>query len=215
MTKKLSEQNNKEQRLWAAFKQKVSINDEQVSQFKLYLKLLQEWNEFINLTAVSGTPGIIKRHFLDSLAVKQFVDMNQYNLVVDIGSGAGLPGIPLKIMYPNLKVILLEVNKKRIRFLNTVIEELGLDNIEICDLDFRTFLRTTEAPVDLFLARASLDPVELSRIFKPGCGYKDAKLVYWAGIDFEIDKRVKEFFRSEFEYRNNARDRKLILWGRP
>jgi len=131
--------------------------------------------------------------------------------VADVGSGAGFPGIPLKIIFPHLGVVLIEVTKKKQKFLQTVINELGLEGIEVCDLDWRTFLRKTESPIEYFLTRASLDPLELSRMFKPACPYKNAGLVYWASEEWEAAPRLKEFVKKEYEYVIKRKKRKLVL----
>ena len=106
----------------------IEISDNQLKKFDKYMELLLEWNEKINLTAIVEPDEVKIKHFLDSLTVLKYI--NDEDKVIDIGTGAGFPGIPLKIMKSNTKITLLDSLNKRINFLNIVIEELGLKNIE-------------------------------------------------------------------------------------
>ena len=115
------------------FKQKlnefdININDEQIKSFEKYMNLLLEWNEKINLTAITQPKEVKLKHFVDSLTVLKYI--NDDDKVIDIGTGAGFPGIPLKIMKKNAKITLLDSLNKRINFLNIVIETLNLSNIQ-------------------------------------------------------------------------------------
>lgn len=115
------------------FKQKlnefdIKINDEQIKSFEKYMNLLLEWNEKINLTAITQPEEVKLKHFVDSLTVLKYI--NDDDKVIDIGTGAGFPGIPLKIMNKNTKITLLDSLNKRINFLNIVIEKLDLSNIQ-------------------------------------------------------------------------------------
>lgn len=107
----------------------VHIDDVQASQFSAYLDLILEWNERINLTAITEPHGIKVKHFLDSLTLVPHIPDDAASLA-DIGSGAGFPGIPLKIACPHLDVTLVESIGKKADFLDEVIQELGLDHIQ-------------------------------------------------------------------------------------
>ena len=106
----------------------IKINDEQIKKFMNYMNLLLEWNEKINLTAITQPEEVKLKHFVDSLTVLKYI--NDDDKVIDIGTGAGFPGIPLKIMKGNTKITLLDSLNKRINFLNIVIETLILRNIQ-------------------------------------------------------------------------------------
>lgn len=110
----------------------IEISEEQKNQFLTYYCILTEWNSFMNLTAITEFDEVIKKHFVDSVSlIKAVPDLNkkEYTLI-DIGTGAGFPGIPLKIVFPNLRVVLLDSLNKRISFLKEVIDKLQLSGIE-------------------------------------------------------------------------------------
>ena len=107
----------------------IELSDEQVKQFSVYGKLLLEWNKFMNLTAVCEEKEIIIKHFVDSMTIVKYVDNHNCKKIADIGTGAGFPGIPLKIIRPDVEVVLLDSLGKRVNFLNTVINELNLEKI--------------------------------------------------------------------------------------
>ena len=107
----------------------IELSDVQKDQFNRYYSLLIEWNDKINLTAITDKQEVIKKHFEDSLSISSVIDMNTVNSVIDVGTGAGFPGIPLKIVFPGLKLTLLDSLNKRINFLNTVVDELGLADV--------------------------------------------------------------------------------------
>lgn len=106
----------------------IVFTEEQLKQFYQYMNLLIEWNEKINLTAIVEPKEIILKHFIDSLTITKYIGKNQS--VIDVGTGAGFPGIPLKIVRKDLKITLLDSLNKRIHFLDEVIKELELENID-------------------------------------------------------------------------------------
>lgn len=110
----------------------IDLSDEQLSQFYKYYELLVEWNSFMNLTAITEFEEVLKKHFVDSVSlIRALPDIDEVSYeVIDVGTGAGFPGIPLKIAFPNLKITLLDSLNKRVQFLNEVITELGLQNME-------------------------------------------------------------------------------------
>ena len=107
----------------------IDINDKQIEKFYKYMNLLLEWNKKINLTAITDYNEIILKHFVDSLTINKYIGKNNY--IVDVGTGAGFPGVPLSIMNPTLKITLVDSLNKRLIFLQEVVKELNLKNIEI------------------------------------------------------------------------------------
>ena len=110
-------------------KMNIRLTDDQKSQFDLYYELLIEWNRIMNLTGITDYDEVNLKHFTDSLTISRIIDMAQINTLIDVGTGAGFPGIPIKIAFPHIKVYLLDSLNKRIKFLNEVIKKLGLKNI--------------------------------------------------------------------------------------
>lgn len=111
-------------------KMKIQYNDEQIEQFRSYYELLTEWNKKINLTAITGYEDVVRKHFIDSILICSLLDLNKDIRIIDVGTGAGFPGIPIKILNPECRIVLLDSLNKRVRFLENVVDELGLENVE-------------------------------------------------------------------------------------
>lgn len=120
----------------------INLNDEKCEQFIKYYNMLVEWNSKINLTAITDYEDVVVKHFIDSLSIVNIIDINGDNSLADVGTGAGFPGIPLKIAFPSLKVVLVDSLDKRVKFLNHVINELGLKNIKAIHARAEEFGRT-------------------------------------------------------------------------
>ena len=111
---------------------KINIvpTQDQLDQLEKYYELLIEYNKVMNLTGITDKDQVYLKHFYDSLTIIKAVDLSKYNSLCDMGTGAGFPGLVLKVFYPNLHITLIDSLNKRINFLNEVIKELNLDNIE-------------------------------------------------------------------------------------
>lgn len=106
---------------------KITLNNTQLEQLEKYYQLLIEWNEKINLTAITDEQGVAVKHFADSLSLFNWVDIPENSTVIDVGTGAGFPGIVLKIARPDIQLTLLDSLQKRLNFIDTVLSELGIN----------------------------------------------------------------------------------------
>ena len=114
-----------------ALKQKgIELSDTQLAQFRKYFELLVEWNEKMNLTAITDLEGVYLKHFYDSISASFYFDFTKVTTVCDVGAGAGFPSLPIKICFPHLQVTIVDSLNKRITFLNHLSEELGLQNVQ-------------------------------------------------------------------------------------
>lgn len=108
----------------------IRLTEKQIQQFLVYYEMLTEWNKVVNLTAITEYEDVMKKHFVDSVSLIKACDLTGNLSMIDIGTGAGFPGLALKIAFPELKTVLLDSLNKRILFLNEVIDKLGLQEIE-------------------------------------------------------------------------------------
>ncbi|AMB99345.1 16S rRNA (guanine(527)-N(7))-methyltransferase RsmG [Aerococcus urinaehominis] len=140
----------------ALAEQGINLNSQQMAQFDSYYQLLVSWNEKMNLTAITDRDEVYLKHFYDSLTLAFHHDLSQPLRLVDVGSGAGFPAIPLKIAFPNLEVTIVDSLNKRINFLNTAIAELELKNCQAFHDRAETFGQNNDyrASFDLATARA-------------------------------------------------------------
>ena len=121
---------NKEEFIIAVRKLGIELTEEQLNKLDSFYHKLIEWNERINLTRITEEQDVYLKHFYDSLTNAKVVDLSTKATLCDVGTGAGFPGIVLKIVYPNLKITLVDSLLKRVNYLNTIITELNLDNIK-------------------------------------------------------------------------------------
>lgn len=131
----------------------IKVTDEMIIKFQKYLDLLMEWNQKINLTALKTEEEIIEKHFYDSLLMAEEIKFDDQSLL-DVGTGAGFPGIPLKIVFEDLFVTLLEPTLKRVNFLDIVIKELGLKKIATINKRAEDYVKDARSYYDLVTARA-------------------------------------------------------------
>ena len=160
-------------------------------QFHKYYELLMEWNKVMNLTAITEYNEVVDKHFVDSLSIEKAVDLSKIDRVIDIGTGAGFPGIPIKIVYPHLHIILLDSLNKRVNFLNTVINELGLNNIEAVHGRAEDIAKKKEyrEQFDLCVSRAVANLATLSEYCIPFVKKNGMFVSYKSG---NIDEEVKK-----------------------
>lgn len=169
----------------------IQLTEKQKEQFHKYYEMLTEWNKVMNLTGITEYDEVNEKHFVDSLSVIKAVDMEKIQSVIDIGTGAGFPGIPLKIVYPHLHLVLLDSLQKRIKFLEAVIEELGLEEIETLHGRAEDYAKKQEyrEQFDVCVSRAVANLSSLSEYCIPYIRIGGIFISYKSG---EVDDEVKQ-----------------------
>ena len=171
----------------------IELSDKQLEQFRQYYEMLVEKNKVMNLTAITEWDEVIDKHFIDSISLIKACDLSGEKYVLDLGCGAGFPGIPLKIAFPNLKMVLLDSLNKRILFLKDVIETLGLENIEALHGRAEDYARKPEyrEQFDYCVSRAVANLTTLSEYCIPYVKEGGSFISYKSGKVKEEVKEVK------------------------
>ena len=172
----------------------IDLSEKQLDQFKKYYDMLIEKNKVMNLTAITEWDEVIDKHFIDSISLIKATDVSRHKYVLDLGCGAGFPGIPLKIAFPNLKIVLLDSLNKRINFLKEVIEELGLEDIEALHGRAEDYARKAEyrEQFDYCVSRAVANLTSLSEYCIPYVKEGGYFISYKSGKVKEEVKEVKK-----------------------
>ncbi|MBP0724900.1 16S rRNA (guanine(527)-N(7))-methyltransferase RsmG [Bacillus sp. RG28] len=160
---------NKQQFVDALKEKGILLTDQQLNQFDLYYKLLVEWNEKMNLTAITDEEDVYLKHFYDSISAAFYFDFDRDLTVCDVGAGAGFPSLPLKICFPSIKVTIVDSLQKRITFLNHLATKLGLENVAFYHDRAETFAKKVgmRENFDVVTARAVARMSVLSELCMP------------------------------------------------
>ena len=145
---------NKEEFIIEVSKLEIELTEEQLNKLDKFYELLIDWNEKINLTTITNHEDVYLKHFYDSLTLIKEVDLTKDLNMCDVGSGAGFPGVVLKICFPNLKITLVDSLQKRVNYLNEIIKELNLKNIIEIHSRMEEYSKTHEEEFDIITARA-------------------------------------------------------------
>lgn len=184
----------------------IELTAEMEEQFLLYYNILIEWNSFMNLTAITDFDEVLKKHFTDSVSlIRAIPDLAEKRFkVIDVGTGAGFPGIPLKIVFPNISVVLLDSLNKRVNFLNEVISKLQLTDITAMHGRAEDFAQNKEyrESFDLCVSRAVANLATLSEYCLPFVkkngrfiSYKSEKV----SEEFEVSGKAISVLGGEYE----------------
>jgi 16S rRNA (guanine527-N7)-methyltransferase len=203
----------------------IALNDRQISRFLTYYEMLIEKNKVMNLTAITEFDEVIEKHFLDSLSICKVYDLSKINqpddfMILDMGTGAGFPGIPLKIAFPNIKIVLADSLNKRIVFLQDVIQVLELDGIEAVHGRAEEMAKNKKyrEQFDLSVSRAVANLSSLSEYCLPFVKTGGKFISYKSGeIEEEVDqakgaiKKLGGLIEDVYKFNLNEQKRSFVV----
>lgn len=200
----------------------ISLTEEQIDNFLIYYEMLAEWNKVMNLTAITEYEDVMKKHFVDSMSLVKAFDLSKNVSLIDVGTGAGFPGLAVKIAFPQLQITLLDSLNKRIKFLDAVIEKLNLAKVEAIHGRAEDFAKPGKLreKYDLCVSRAVANLSTLSEYCIPFVkvngyfiSYKSEKVLEEAsaaeGAISLLGGKIKE--QIEFQLPNSDLYRKLVV----
>ena len=206
---------NKEQFIAETKKLGINLTEEQLNKLDQFYNLLIEWNEKINLTRITAKEDVYLKHFYDSLTLAKVIDLSTKETLCDVGTGAGFPGIVLKIVYPNLKITLVDALQKRVNYLNTIIKDLHLENIQAIhtrgeDLHDKYDVVTARAVANIEkLLKYTMHLVNNTGVFVAMKGNIDNELT--PEIENKISKKYQILKIEKFELPIENSQRSLIV----
>lgn len=179
----------------------INVDQEKLDKLNQYYELLIEWNEKINLTAITEKKEVYLKHFYDSLTIVKAVNLEEIETLCDVGSGAGFPGIVLKIFFPNLKIVLIDSLNKRIKFLNLIIKELDLKDIVAKHERMEDYSKLNEEVFDLVTARAVSNTAVLAEISSRAIKVGGSLVLLKGQIDTELKQSKAHLEKLGFAQR--------------
>ncbi len=196
----------------------ISINDDILNKLEIYKNFLIEYNTHTNLTAIKEEKDIYLKHFYDSLTITKVIDLNKVNNLIDIGTGAGFPGMVIKIFYPNVKVTLLDSNNKKTKFLELLKDKLNLD-VEIVNDRVENYSKNWLNNFDIVTSRAVANLRVLSELCLPLVKKNGYFIPLKGNIEEELNDSLdtinimksKIMNRVEFNLYNNNGIRNILL----
>ena len=178
----------------------IVLTSTQENQLEMYYNLLIEWNNKMNLTGITERNSVYLKHFYDCITLIKAIDLTKNLKIVDVGTGAGFPGLVLKIVFPNLDVVLVDALNKRINFLNHVIESLKLENIEAIHDRIENYAKNNLEVFDLVTCRAVAKLNIISELCLPLAKVNGYFIPMKATIEDEIsDTKYLEVLKSKVE----------------
>lgn len=199
-------------------KLKIKITNKELDLLEQYYNFLIKYNEHTNITAITKKEDVYIKHFLDSLMVTKVINFNNIDNLIDIGSGAGFPGIVLKIFFPNIKIILLDSNNKKTTFLNEVIKKLNLKDIEVVNLRAEEYMKNHLNEFDICISRAVAYIDIITTLSLPFIKPEGKVVLMKGNYKEEID--LLNFYKEELYIKNinitnynllNNEERKIII----
>jgi len=169
----------------------IKYDDSKLEKLEKYANFLMEYNEHTNLTRIDSIEDIYLKHFYDSLTITKIIDLNNINNMIDVGTGAGFPGVVLKIFFPNIKVDLLDSNNKKLEFLNQLIELLELKDIKTIHERSEDYAHKNLDSYDIVTARAVKNLPELAELCIPLVKVGGYFISMKGEADEEIEKASK------------------------
>ena len=178
---------NREEFICEIKKLNINVNEEMLNKLDIYKSFLMKYNTHTNLTAIKDEKDIYLKHFYDSLTITKVINLNNINSLLDIGTGAGFPGMVLKIFYPNLKVTLLDSNNKKTKFLSLLKEKINID-VEIINDRVENFAKTNLNKYDVVTSRAVANLRVLAELSLPLVKEKGLFIPLKGNVDLEIEE---------------------------
>ncbi len=169
----------------------ITLIDSQLEKLNKFYELLISWNQKMNLTRITEKEDVYLKHFYDSLTISKVIDLNQDLTLCDVGSGAGFPGIVLKICFPNLKITLLDSLQKRVNYLNEIIKDLNLKDIEAIHTRAEDYAKQNREKFDVVTARAVANLKILSELCIPMVKVSGSFIAMKANIEEEIENSTE------------------------